>query len=162
MAATMIMGVVLLGGAACDSGRPCTAIGSPSGVSVTVRPPDAARVASAELRVCWDEVGCRRTGELELRPSSTSVPVGCEGDEPDAVCGASASPDGGKHGFAEVMGLPTKPVDIVLVLRDAEGDELLDEPMRVTPEETHPNGRHCPPGGPQVGLTVAEGRVTVR
>ncbi|TDE39437.1 hypothetical protein [Actinomadura sp. 6K520] len=155
------LGAALLALTACGAegaGAECTAIGSSPGMNVAVEPPGAARVASASLRVCWD--GTCREPEIELRPSSTSVPMGCEGEEPDAVCGASASPDGGKTGFAMVEGLPKAPVRVTLTLRDTGGRTLVDRRLDVTPKATFPNGKGCGEGGPQVVLTVADGTVT--
>ncbi|MFG2086676.1 MULTISPECIES: hypothetical protein [unclassified Spirillospora] len=158
-------GAALLALAACGSGglgagRPCTAIGSPAGLSVSVKAPDASRVTSASVRVCWD--GTCREPRIELRPSSTTVPMGCDGDEPDGTCGASASPDGGSTGFARVEGLPKSPVQVTLTLRDARDRTLVDRRVDVTPKATFPNGEHCGEGGPQAALTVAGGTVTVR
>ncbi|MEU8796916.1 hypothetical protein [Spirillospora sp. NPDC048819] len=163
---SVALGGALLALAACGSGglgaeRPCTAIGSSPGLSVSVKPPDASRVASASLRVCWDGTTCREP-TIELRPSSTTVPMGCDGDGPDAACAASASPDGGKTGFAQVEGLPKSPVQVTLTLRDAQGRTLVDRRVDVTPAATFPNGEHCGEGGPQAALTVADGTVTVR
>ncbi|WP_067461735.1 hypothetical protein [Actinomadura macra] len=160
-----VLGAALFVLTACGSdspgtGRPCTLIGSLPGVGVDIRPPFAARVASASLRVCWNGT-CRRP-RIELSPSSTSVSTGCDGGELDAACGASASPDGGKTGFARVTGLPKKPVRIFLVLRDARGRKLLDRRVGLTPKPSFPNGPHCGEGDPQAGLVVAGGRITVR
>lgn len=156
---SVVLGAVLFALAGCGAeGVECTAIGSPAGVSVDVRAPDAARVASAALRVCWG--GSCREPAIELRPSSVTVPLGCEGPEPDAACGASASPDGGKTGFAPVKGLPKTPVQVTLTLSDARGGTLVEQSVRVTPEATFPNGEDCAEGGPQVALTVAGGAVT--
>ncbi|TDC71204.1 hypothetical protein E1200_02950 [Actinomadura sp. GC306] len=155
------LGAVLLAVAACGAegaGAECTLLGSSPGVSVAVRPPDAPRVASASLRVCWD--GTCREPELGLGNSSTSVPLGCEGEEPDAACAASASPDEGKIGFAVVEGLPKAPVQVTLKLRDGGGRVLVDRSLDVTPKATFPNGPDCAEGGPQVALTVADGTVT--
>ncbi|MGP4027692.1 hypothetical protein [Actinomadura sp. 3N407] len=159
------LGAALLALAACGTGglgaeRPCTAIGSSPGLSVSVKAPDAARVASASLRVCWD--GTCREPRIELRPSSTAVPMGCSGEGPDAVCGASVSPDGGKTGFAQVQDLPKRPVQVTLTLRDAQGRTLVDRRVDVTPKATFPNGEHCGEGGAQAALTVAHGTVTTR
>lgn len=152
----------LLALAACgsDGGQRCTAIGSPRGVSLDIRAPDAARVESASLKVCWN--GTCRDPELELSPSSTTVPLGCDGDEPESACAASASPDGGKHGFANVEGLPKTPVQVTLKLRDARGRTVTARRVDLTPKATFPNGRHCGEGAPQAGLVVANGAVTVR
>lgn len=139
--------------------RQCTEIGSSPGLSLDVRAPYAARVASASLKVCWDRT-CR-TPMVELRPSSRAVSSGCGGDGPYAVCGASASPDGGKTGFAQLTGLPKAQVEATVVLRDARGRTLLDRRVGLTPKATFPNGPGCGEGAPQAGLTVADGRMTV-
>ncbi|WP_149257671.1 hypothetical protein [Actinomadura sp. K4S16] len=157
------LAAALLALAACGSegdgaGRLCTLIGTDPGVSLVI--PDGSRAASASLRVCWD--GMCQEPRIELGPTSKTVSTGCDGDGPDAVCGASASPDGGKRAFARVEGLPKAPVRVTLKLRDAEGRTFVDERLDVTPKATFPNGRHCPEGAPQVGLTVANGRVTAR
>lgn len=159
---SMMLGAALLALAACGSvagrGAECTAIGSPAGLRVAVEPSDAARVASASLRVCWD--GTCREPRIELRPTSVSVPMGCDGEGAGAACGASASPDGGKAGFAQMRSLPKRPVQATLTLRDAEGRTVLDRRVDVTPKATFPNGEHCGEGGPQATLTVAGGTVT--
>lgn len=159
------LGAALLVLAACGSAghgaeRPCTEIGAQPGLSVAVSAPDAERVESVSLRVCWD--GTCREPRVELQPSSTAVPMGCDGAGPDAGCGASASPDGGKSGFAHVEGLPEALVRVTLTLRGAGGRTLLDERVDVTPKATFPNGPDCGEGAPQAGLTVAGGAVTVR
>lgn len=138
--------------------RVCTEIGAPSGLRVAVAPSDAADAASASLRVCWD--GTCRDVSLDLAPQSVSVPMGCEGDDPDAVCSASASPDGSKGGFAPVEGLPKQPVRVVFALLDSGGRTILTQDLGVTPEATYPNGEDCPEGGAQAALTVAGGKVT--
>ncbi|GAA4368868.1 hypothetical protein GCM10023088_18270 [Actinomadura verrucosospora] len=157
------LAAALLALAACGSGsdgagRPCTMIGSEAGVNLVV--PDGSRVAAASLRACWN--GTCQDPRIELAPTSKAVSTGCDGDGPDAVCGASASPDGGKSGFARLPGLPKEPVDITLKLRDAKGRTSLTQRLDVTPKATFPNGPHCGEGPPQVVLTVANGRVTVR
>ncbi|WP_141577401.1 hypothetical protein [Actinomadura sp. WMMA1423] len=157
------LAAALLALAACGSegegaGRPCTLIGSDPGVSLTV--PDGSRAASASMRVCWN--GACQEPPIELTPTSKTVSTGCDGDGPDAACGASASPDGGKAGFARIQGLPKAPVQVTLKLRDAQGRTFVDERVDATPKATFPNGPHCDEGAPQVGLTVTGGRVTVR
>ncbi|TDD81699.1 hypothetical protein E1293_18115 [Actinomadura darangshiensis] len=154
-------GAAMLALAACDSGdgeRRCTAIGSMPGLSVVV--PDGSRVASASLRVCWG--GACQDPRIELTPTSKTVSDGCEGDDPDDVCGAHAVPDGGKSGFARVGDLPKTPVQVTLKLRDAAGRNYFSKSLDVTPRATFPNGPHCGEGDPQAVLTVANGQVTVR
>ncbi|MBO2460664.1 hypothetical protein [Actinomadura violacea] len=158
-----VLGLALLALTACGFGsdeRDCTLIGSGSGVNVDIAAPDASRVASASVRVCWDRT-CR-TARLALRPSTTTVPQGCDGEAPDAACAASASPDGGRNGFARVADLPESPVQVTLTLRDQHGRALLDQGVRLTPKATYPNGPHCGRGGTQAGVTVANGRATAR
>ncbi|QXJ25013.1 hypothetical protein AGRA3207_006445 [Actinomadura graeca] len=162
---TVVLAGAMLALAACGSesagsGRPCTLVGAVPGVSVDVRPPFAARVASVSLRVCWDRA-CQ-SPRVELTRTSKAVSAGCDGEGPDAACGASMSPDGGQGGFARVEGLPRTPVQAFLVLRDGRGRRLLDRRVDLTPRVTFPNGPHCGEGPPQAGLVVADGRVTVR
>ncbi|MEO3828668.1 hypothetical protein [Actinomadura sp. B10D3] len=159
------LGAATLALAACGTegdgaGRTCTAIGSMPGLRLAVPAPDAERIDSASMRVCWN--GECREPLIELHPTSTAVSTGCDGDEPDAACGASASPDGGKAGFAQVEGLPKQPVRVTVRLRDAEGRTVLDKSLDVTPKATFPNGPGCGEGRPQAVLTVAGGRVAVR
>ena len=157
------LGAVLLVLAACGSengGRECTLVFSPTGIGVDIAAPDAARVAAASMRVCWN--GTCVTKRLVLQPSSTSVPLGCHGDGPDAVCSASASPDGGQHGFAAIADLPKSPVQVKLTLRDRHHRAFVDQELRVTPKATLHNGPHCGTEGLQATLTVKNGRATPR
>lgn len=153
----------LLALAACGSeaggaGRPCTLIGSEPGLNLIV--PDGSRLAAASVRACWN--GTCQEPRIVLNPTSKSVSTGCDGDGPDAACGASASPDGGKSGFARLDGLPKAPVQVTLKLRDAKGRTYFDRRLDVTPKDTFPNGPRCGGGAPQAVLTVANGQVTVR
>nr|BFE34731.1 hypothetical protein GCM10010200_069820 [Actinomadura rugatobispora] len=162
-AAALACGLVVLtacGGGASDAGRPCTMIAARQGVGLEIPAPYAAKVAEATMRICWN--GTCHQPEIHLSGTSRSVPQGCTGDGPDAVCGASASPDGGKQGFAAVTGLPTAPVQVTVTLRDVQGERLLHQKVDVTPHVTYPNGRHCGKGDPQAGLVVQDGKVTVR
>jgi hypothetical protein len=150
---------------ACGTGagggdRPCTLIGSRQGIGLEIPAPYAGKVAKAAMTICWNGA-CRRPN-LHLTPSTKAVPQGCTGDAPDDTCGAVASPDGGKRGFAEVTGLPATPVQVTVVLRDARGARLLDQKISVTPHVTYPNGKECGAGAPQAQLVVADGKVTVR
>ncbi|SNR73298.1 hypothetical protein [Actinomadura mexicana] len=156
--AAALLALAACGSEAGGAGRPCTLIGSESGMNLIV--PDGSRVASASLRVCWN--GTCQEPRIVLNPTSKAVSTGCDGDGPDAVCGASASPDGGKSGFARVEGLPEAPVQVTLELRDTEGRTYLARRLDVTPKATFPNGPHCGGGAPQAALTVANGQVTVR
>ncbi|GAA0232718.1 hypothetical protein GCM10009527_031570 [Actinomadura nitritigenes] len=159
---TAALGAVLLALAACGSengARPCALVYSPTGISIDIAAPDASRVSSASIRACWG--GTCRTRHVALHPSSTSVPLGCDGDGPDSACGASASPDGGRHGFAAITDLPASPVQVTLTLRDRHHRAFLDQELRLTPKPAHPDNPHCATGV-QAALTVANGQATAR
>ncbi|GAA4323067.1 hypothetical protein [Actinomadura luteofluorescens] len=153
-----LLALAACGGEAGGADRPCTLIGSEPGLNLIV--PDGSRLAAASLRACWG--GKCQEPRIRLNPTSKSVSTGCDGDGPDAACGASASPDGGKAGFARLDGLPEAPVQVTLKLRDAKGRTYLTHRLDVTPKATFPNGPHCGRGAPQAVLTVVNGQVTVR
>ncbi|MGK5553262.1 hypothetical protein ACSNOI_16750 [Actinomadura kijaniata] len=146
------------GTASLSTGGECTMIGTPRGIGLAVEPPLAARAADATVEICWN--GVCRTVRTELRDSTTAVPRGCA-DGPDGACAATASPTGGKNGFADVNDLPESPVRVTLTLRDARGGSVLKQQITTTPQAVYANGPHCGKGGPQASLTVANGRVTV-
>jgi hypothetical protein len=153
--AVLVLSVAAL--TACGSGeRRCTMMAARQGIGFDIRAPDAAKVAEADMKLCWN--GTCREPEIELLASTKSIPQGCSG----GACGASASPDGGKYGFADVRDLPTTPIEVTLVLRDPGGATLLDRTLSVTPHVTYPNGPDCGPGSPQAMLLVRNGNVTVR
>lgn len=158
----MPLGVLLLT-TACGAARPgaggeCTAIGVPVGIAVDVTRPD---VVAAEIEVCWD--GSCATPALELFPSSRAGGTTCTGTGPDDVCGARVEEAGGKHGFANVPGLPTEPVTVTLRLSDQSGTRVLDGKIALTPGMAQPNGPDCPSGGPQAGVSVtADGVIVAR
>lgn len=155
MVGALMAGVAVVATAAhCGTETICTMDLAPPGIRVEVRPSDAARVETVSLRVCWDDA-CE-TARIELGPTTVSVPQGCDGGGPDAVCSASASPDGGKAGFVQVDGLPGEPVEVRMELRDAAGEEVLGARLRVTPKGSEGD---CPTG-PQARLIVAGGHVT--
>ncbi|XVQ13352.1 hypothetical protein ACQP1W_12690 [Spirillospora sp. CA-255316] len=162
-AAALACGLAVLtacGGGSSSGERPCTMIAARQGVGLDIPAPYAAKVAEATMQICWN--GTCREPEVHLTGTGKTVPQGCTGDGPDAACGASSSPDGGKHGFADVADLPASPVQVTVTLRDAEGERLLRQKVDVTPHATYPNGRHCGKGDPQAGLVVRDGEVTVR
>jgi hypothetical protein len=158
--AALALGLAVLTacGTGADAGRPCTAIAARQGIGLDIPAPYGEKVAEARMTICWDGV-CREP-DLHLMPSTTAVPQGCVPD--GAVCAASASPDGGKHGFADLRELPATPVQVTVVLRDASGARLLGQKIEVKPHVTYPNGRECGQGDPQATLVVTNGKVTVR
>ncbi|MBC6469887.1 hypothetical protein [Actinomadura alba] len=143
------------------SGRECTMVGTPVGVGLEIEPPFAAKVASATMKVCWDGT-CRTLSSIHLSPSTKNGPGSCTGTGPDDVCGVTAVPTGGQHGFGAAPGLPKRPVEITLVLRDASGGRVLNQRLTVTPKGAFPNGPECGEGGPQAGVVVTDGRVRER
>ncbi|MFF5263433.1 hypothetical protein ACFY4C_31265 [Actinomadura viridis] len=162
--ALLAAGLAVLTACGSDSAgtaKPCTLIGTREGIGLDIAAPYAAKVSEATMKICWN--GACREPEVRLMDSTTAVPQPCTGDAPDDVCGASASPDGGKTGFADLAGLPTGPVQVTLTLRDASGERLLARGLDVTPHATYPNGKDCGKGAPQAKLAVTgDGRVTVR
>jgi hypothetical protein len=147
-------------GSLARSGIECTAVGTPVGVALEIEPPFAAKVASATMKICWDQT-CR-TPVIRLDPSTKAGPQSCAGTGPEDVCGVTAVPTGGQHGFGDAPGLPKSPVVITLVLRDSTGGRILNRRLTVTPKGAFPNGPDCGEGGPQAGLVVADGRVRAR
>ncbi|WP_158842747.1 hypothetical protein [Saccharothrix deserti] len=156
------LGVLLLA-TACGStnagdGVPCTAIGTPVGVSVDVTHPE---VVSGTIEVCWD-TSCA-TPALELHPSSKVASTTCTGTDPDDSCGARTEPTEGMTGFANLPELPARPVTATVRLLDQSGSVLVDRQIAVSPEMVYPNGPDCPAGGPQAGISVgSDGSVTER
>ncbi|MGN9782622.1 hypothetical protein ACTMTF_14420 [Nonomuraea sp. ZG12] len=136
----------------CAAERPCTAVGAPVGVAVTVKAPLAARVADATLEVCWSG-SCHRP-RLELLPATAAAGETCAGDS----CSVTMEPTGDEHGFGTVAGLPKSPVRVRLTLRDAGGGEVLDRTLQVTPKGRFPNGPDCGEAGPSAEV-IAEGGI---
>jgi len=142
------------------SERPCTGIGAQAGVGLDIAPPMAARTAKAVLKICWDS-SCR-TRRIHLSPSTRSVPTDCTGREPDDVCGAAAVRTGGKNGFADLPGLPKRPIKVTVILSDAVGKHFLNRRIDVTPKAVFPNGPGCGEGGPQAALIAENNQLRVR
>lgn len=137
------------GAAAGSGGHQCTLLGSPAGISVDV-PASMATMTSGEgaLRVCWD--GVCHTRELSLRASTKATSSTC-GPE---VCSSQLTPTGREHAFVQVPKLPTSKVRVTLTLSGSDGETVVRDTVRVTPEKTYPNGPDCGAGGPQAGLVV--------
>lgn len=147
-------------GSAASSGRPCTEIAAAVGLALDIRPPLAAKVADATMKVCVD--GACRTPEIHLAPTTKAGKQTCSGNDPDDTCGVSVVRTGGKYGFAPVPGLTKRPARVSVVLRDGSGKRLLDQRIVVTPKAVFPNGPHCGEGGPQAGVIVENGRLRER
>ncbi|TMR96676.1 hypothetical protein [Nonomuraea basaltis] len=141
--------------AGCSDDKECTLIGTPVGVSVNVKGPLAGRAAAASMEVCWD--GACESARVELMPTHRAGKETCSGD----TCAVTPVPDGGKHGFGDVPGLPDRPVRVRLELLDAAGASVFERLLEVTPRLRYPNGPDCGAGGPNAMLTV-EGDGAVR
>ncbi|MER6008444.1 hypothetical protein ABT120_58630 [Nonomuraea angiospora] len=141
--------LTLLLAAGCSPEAPCTAIGTPVGVSLHIAAPLAAEASAATMEVCWDGA-CKQVG-VELRPSTRAARETCSGDS----CRADEERTGEKNGFGDVAGLPKRPVTIRLTLHGAGAKPLLERRLEVTPKGRFPNGPECGEGGPNVVLTVA-------
>ncbi|MEV0807873.1 hypothetical protein [Micromonospora sp. NPDC050200] len=133
-------------------GRPCTLIGSPSGVSIGIDPAVAERVNTAEMTVCWNE-SCQ-TWTVALYASSRTVSDGCTQTGPGAACSAHAEATAGKAGFVDLADLPSSPVEVTVTLTDSAGARVVDQALMLTPKMTYPNGPGCGAGGPQGRITV--------
>jgi hypothetical protein len=126
------------------------------GVGIDLSPGIAAKVSGATLLACWAG-GCT-TRKVELEPSTATGPTTCTGDKPSNVCSASMTPTGGKHGFADLPGLPAAPVRVTVTLSG-----FPEQTLDVTPTMSYPNGPDCGPGGPQARLVVDDtGKMTER
>ena len=128
----------------------CTEIGAPSGVNVTVEKEIAEQVRSVVLTIC--DAGDCQDHPVELIPGSDSVDQGCTGRGPDAVCSATALPNGSKLGFVQVALPPAKLKISAMVIRLGKPQEL--SPIEVEAKATHPNGPNCPAGGNQTKITI--------
>ena len=129
----------------------CTEIGASPGVGVTVEKTIAADVDTVQLTVCWN--GDCRDHEVQLTPGSDTVDQGCDGNDPDSACSATAVPNGTKVGFAEVPELPTGTVMIGATVQRAGQQRVLPK-IEVQAEPTYPNGPQCGPQGTQAHVVV--------
>lgn len=147
-------------------GGPCAPVGYPEGIGLDIAPSSGAGVSSAALEVCWD--GQCRDEDVVLMEARDTIAGECTSSgtdsDSDAACGASVGPPtGGWHGFADIEGLPGKPVQVAVTLRSASGEVLLDKQITVTPKGPKPDGTTC--GGSdskQTGIIVDGGRLRER
>jgi hypothetical protein len=153
-AALVALSVLAACGSPARSGAECSLVGGRTGVRLDIRPPLAAKVGRATMKVCHD--GACRTSAVRLDPATTTRPGGCA----DGVCSGEAVRTGGQQGFTEVPDLPKKPVTVTVVLRDASGGRVLDRTLAVTPKGVYPNGPRCGEAGRQAGVVAAGGRLT--
>ncbi len=136
----------------CDSPpSACTEVGAAPGVGVTVEKAIAADVAAVQLTVCWD--GDCHDHKVQLSPGSDTVDQGCNGNDPDSACSATAVPNGTKVGFADVPGLPADTVMIGATVQSAGKQRVLPK-IEVQAKPTYPNGPQCGPQGTQAHVVV--------
>ena len=119
----------------------------PVGIGLTVPAAQAAGVSGATMKVCWDGRCVDR--DVTLMPSTEPVDPTCTGTAPADNCSARMTSTGALNGFADVPGLPAKPVQVTVVL-GTQPPRSLD----VTPAYASPNGPDCPGGGPQAQLVT--------
>lgn len=154
-----------------DSGHTCTLMGSYTGIRVTVARKLARTVADSTMLICWD--GACRRDVLRLRETPPDAPRAA--GNPVLTTETPAVPEtlatstppvpefAGPPGWVVVPDLPQEPVNVTLTFKDKRGSTVLYQSITVTPKPDYPNGRDCPPGGPQASLTVTEeGALTQR
>lgn len=131
----------------------CTAIGSESGIGISVDPAMAEKTGSeAHVTVRWGQR--TYTSTARLSPSSVAGKETCTGNQPDSSCSTKLVPTGGKDGFATIPELPTAPLQVKVAIPAKDGKPVVDDALRVTAQVTYPNGRKCPAGGTQGQLVV--------
>ena len=129
----------------------CPAIGSVSGISVTVLAPYAADVDGVRLQVCW--AGQCRQREVQLAPGSDTIDQGCSGQGRDDTCSATAVPNGTLVGFAEIPELPAGPISVAATVTVNDRSVRIPK-VRRDAEVTFPAGPHCGPGGNQLRIEI--------
>jgi hypothetical protein len=135
-----------------SEGHACTEIGAVSGVGLTVEQELADEVREAEIQVCWDGT-CERL-PLDLHPGERMVDLGCESDQPDAVCSATSTPDGTLTGFAQLDTLPAGEVQVRVYTTRQDGMQVETDRLSVATETVFPNGEECPGEAQQLALTL--------
>jgi hypothetical protein len=135
-----------------SEGHACTEIGAVSGVGLTVEQELADEVREAEIQVCWDGT-CERL-PLDLHPGERMIDLGCESDQPDAVCSATSTPDGTLTGFAQLDTLPAGEVQVRVYTTRQDGMQVETDRLSVATETVFPNGEECPGEAQQLALTL--------
>ncbi|MFC7625040.1 hypothetical protein [Microlunatus sp. GCM10028923] len=148
----LILAAVALVGCTAMEPKACTAIGSVPGVGVTIDKAAATGVDGLRLEVCWKGDPCR-DAEVELQPGTDTVDQGCDGDDPDSTCSASAVPNGTLVGFAQIEGLPSGPIDVTAIVIKGTKPQP-ESKATVMAAVTHPNGPDCPAGANQAKITI--------
>jgi len=89
---------------------------------------------AAQLTVCWDG-SCQRAAS-------------------DAACLAHLEATGTKTGFVVLPDLPSRPVEVTVVLADPAGTRIVDQTLTVSPRIVDLPGEDC-------GGSMPQGRITV-
>ena len=150
--AALLVLVTGCGASTGSGGHACTEIGAVSGVGLTVEHGLADDVREAEIQVCWDGT-CERV-PLDLRPGQRTIDLGCESDQPEAVCSATSTPDGTLTGFAQLDSLPPGEVQVRAYTTRQNGTRVETEPLSIATETVFPNGEECPGEAQQLALTL--------
>ncbi|MFW6600423.1 hypothetical protein ACQBAU_18135 [Propionibacteriaceae bacterium Y2011] len=152
MAISVMVVTALLTGCGGPEAAACTEMGSPSGIGITVLPPLPAE-RTATLTLCTAPDTCTDE-QVELRPGSDTIDLGCSGTGPSAPCSATSTPNGTLVGFAQVDELPGTPITVSVSFGTAATTPPAFGPTELTAEVTHPNGPDCPAGGRQATITI--------
>lgn len=143
MASILVLAVGCGQSAGSSSQVECPAIGTPTGISLTIPPDAAAGLTVAKLDACW--AGKCVTRKVGLQPATAPAQTSCAGDS----CSARMTSTGGLHGFADVPGLTEQPVQVTVAFDDGKPHHV-----QVTPSYTRPGGPGCAAAGPQAELVV--------
>ena len=152
-AASSVAVLALVTGCSAAAGQACTEIGAPSGISVTVAADLAEDVETLSLAVCTPG-GCA-DHRVELSPGSDAVNAGCAGDEPDAPCSATMTPNATLVGFVELPDLSAGTIEVGATVTGQDTDAQTFPPVEVAVEPTYPNGPQCPAEGNQALVTLS-------
>ncbi len=150
--AALLVLVTGCGASTGSEGHACTEIGAVSGVGLTVEQELADEVREAEIQVCWDGT-CERL-PLDLHPGERMIDLGCESDQPDAVCSATSTPDGTLTGFAQLDTLPAGEVQVRVYTTRQDGMQVETDRLSVATDTVFPNGEECPGEAQQLALTL--------
>lgn len=120
----------------------CPDIAAAPVVSVTVDREYVPNVRSLHLRACQD--GTCAEGPLDLQPGTVTVGEECNhAAGPNAVCSATASPDGTLRGTLVLGPLTESPVEITVTGVGSNGAPLPVRNHTIIPVVSIPYGEQC-------------------
>ncbi|MBT2535917.1 hypothetical protein [Arthrobacter sp. ISL-69] len=132
----------LLPSACLPEAVPCPAIAQAPVVSLTVAASYAPAVKAIHLKACQD--GTCQEADLELRPGSTAVDMGCEPSAgPDGTCSATSSPDGTLTGMLMMDVLTESRIDATATGTSTARAPLPVRKLSFTPKADYPYGEQC-------------------